>query len=482
MFFTTLRKIELVMVLMFIFGSVVFYFKLDEYHFSKAVNKARENLLYTDAMQIYVDAHMKPFVYDLQNQKRVSGDFFDPAVLSSTFMVSTINEMYKRRAQEQNITIDPVEFKFASNNPTNLANKADFLESKILKGFEKRDSDTLHQERIDRNGKDTLLLASPVRRNTQNCLHCHGVPLDAPKDMIDIYGDKHGFYEKVGDVRAMSIIYVAVDPNGERVKFFVTIELLMLSVFVGIHWTIRRFLRELSNKDKFIAKQSRFVALGEMISMIAHQWRQPLTGMGMSVNNLLLDLELGDIDEDRLKENLELINVQIAYLSGTIDDFKNFFKPNVELEEVNLLQLMKNSCMVIDSSLRSNSIALAFDIAPDMVVKTRKNDLTQVVLNLVKNSMDAYVDGNRTERLINISATKSDKRVELFVQDFAGGIPKEIIDKIFDPYFSTKENKNGTGLGLYMSKMIVEDHLGGYLDVAVSGESTTFKIALALKG
>jgi C4-dicarboxylate-specific signal transduction histidine kinase len=222
--------------------------------------------------------------------------------------------------------------------------------------------------------------------------------------------------------------------------------------------------------------------MGEMIGMIAHQWRQPLTGMGMSINNLLLDIELQDVDEKRSQESLELINKQIAYLSTTIDDFKNFFKPGIEAETVNVAKLVRESCMIIDSSIKSSSVEIKLNISDDLTILTKKNDVTQIILNLVKNSMDAYEENKIENKIIEISAVDKPKRVEIIIKDYAGGIPKEIIDKIFDPYFSTKGKKNGTGLGLYMSKMIAEDHLCGYLDVETKGSSTTFKIELIKKG
>lgn len=155
-------------------------------------------------------------------------------------------------------------------------------------------------------------------------MQCHGDPSKAPKDMIKIYGDKNGFNEKLGEIRAIDAIYSPIDSDNEMIKFFILIEAMMLVVFFGIYFTVKYFVLQLSDKDKFIAKQSKFAAMGEMISMIAHQWRQPLTGMSMTTNNMLLDIELQDIDEKRFQDNLETINKQIAYLSETIDDFKNF--------------------------------------------------------------------------------------------------------------------------------------------------------------
>ena len=128
--------------------------------------------------------------------------------------------------------------------------------------------------------------------------------------------------------------------------------------------------------------------------------------------------------------------------------------------------------------IKSNKIKIKLNTNEEILISTRKNELMQIILNLIKNSMEAYKDNNIEDRMIEITATQNNKRVEIFIKDNAGGIPKEIIDKIFNPYFSTKSAKNGTGLGLYMSKMIIEDHLSGYLDVETQGSSTTFKISL----
>ncbi len=233
-------------------------------------------------------------------------------------------------------------------------------------------------------------------------------------------------------------------------------------------------------QEAFALRQSRFASMGEMISMIAHQWRQPLTGMGMSINNILLDIELGELDKDNLKKSLELINKQIEYLSHTIDDFKNFFKPGSKCELTNINTLIDESCNIIATTLNSNNIKIEKDFQQPITILTRKNDLMQIILNIIKNSMDAYIENNISNRVIYISTHIDKKSIIIKIKDYAGGIPKEIIDKIFEPYFSTKNKKNGTGLGLYMSKMIIEDHLKGSLEVVSNDGSTTFSIILPI--
>ena len=116
-----------------------------------------------------------------------------------------------------------------------------------------------------------------------------------------------------------------------------------------------------------------------------------------------------------------------------------------------------------------------------IITFTKKNDLKQIILNLVKNSMDAYIENNVQDRVINITTNKTADTISIQIKDNAGGIPKDILEKIFDPYFSTKDEKNGTGLGLYMSKMIVDSHLNGQLLVETEGKSTTFSIIIPMK-
>ena len=271
---------------------------------------------------------------------------------------------------------------------------------------------------------------------------------------------------------------VDLDLNNIEIYFFLLFEILMLITFILIHLIVRHFIIRVSQKDKFIAKQVRFAAMGEMISMIAHQWRQPLTGMGMIVNNLLLDIELQDVDEKKIKTNLQTVDKQISYLSATIDNFKNFFNSNIEPENINVKKLVKETCMIIGSSIKSAGVDIKIDISDDLTIFIKKNDVIQILLNIIKNSMDAYKENQIKNRVIEISAIDKPTRVELVVKDYAGGIPKEIINKVFDPYFTTKDSKNNAGLGLYMSKMIAEDHLSGYLDIKSENSSTTCIVVL----
>jgi len=473
-----LMKIKIIFIVLYFIISIVLYFILSSFAKSDTVEMVDENLMMSKAINQYITEVQKPAVYDLIESGYLDKTYFNPELMSSTYIVSHIKDNFNTL---KGVThSDNFEYKFASNNPTNIMNKANAYEKTILQKF-KDENLSKYSEIIDYKGKKTLVYALAVERNTQTCLQCHGNPDDAPRALVEMYGN-NGFHEKLGDLHAINLVYAPMSTIQSIWYKYTILNLFALIVTLIMYFTLRYFFMQLNAKDKLLSKQSRFASLGEMISMIAHQWRQPLTGMSMNINNLLLDYELGDSDEKRSRETLELINTQIVYLSSTIDDFKNFFRPDIKSDKVNLQELIKDSCMIIDSSLKSNGIHLHIDIEENIVLMTKKNDITQVVLNLIKNSMDAYKENNIKEKDIYISAIERTKTVSINLKDNAGGIPKDIVEKIFDPYFSTKDKKNGTGLGLYMSKMIIEDHLAGELNVAVQEQSTIFTIVLNKEG
>lgn len=498
-----LKNISLLFIFLFISGSVVFYYELKDFYEKEAYKHIKEHVVLSSAMQKFFSNQQKPEILKLMYDYNISKEYFNPKVLSATYMISHINEDFERTMQgeldksqdsqfhfmgdnhekEKNpqMNIHELEFKFASDNPLNKKNLATKYESNILQTFNKEKIESF-SETIKKNNREYLVYALPSIPNDALCLQCHGDPNDAPKDLIKQYGTDSGFHEKLGEIRAILVIYSEIDSYGDMMTFYIYIEIAMFFMLLFTYIVVRYFLIQLQAKDTLITRQARFAAMGEMLSMIAHQWRQPLTGMSITTNNLLLDVELNEVDNKRLQDNLEIINKQIAYLSSTIDDFKNFFKPNKQQEDVNLHKLVEESLMVINSTLEKNSIIIKNDVDKTLNVKTLRNDLMQIFLNLVKNAMEAYVENNIENRTIEISTTTVDHSIALHVKDYAGGIPKEIRKKIFEPYFSTKNKNTSTGLGLYMSKMIAEDHLGVLLELNVQNDSTTFTLIIPKEG
>ena len=234
-------------------------------------------------------------------------------------------------------------------------------------------------------------------------------------------------------------------------------------------------------KTAQLIQQSRFVQMGEMISMIAHQWRQPLTAITATTNNLLLKNILNkEISKDILEEELKLITEYTQHLSFTIDDFRNFFKSDKEKVESKLEDIIEKAINIIKTSFDSKEIQLIKNYEFNENITTYTTEIQQVILILLKNAEDALVENEIINKKIEIKTYKENDFVIIDIEDNAKGISADIIYKIFDPYFSTKKAKEGTGIGLYMSKIIIKDHCKGEITVTNSQDGANFKIKLPL--
>ncbi len=237
-------------------------------------------------------------------------------------------------------------------------------------------------------------------------------------------------------------------------------------------------ITELKQKDELLIKQSRHAAMGEMISMIAHQWRQPLSVIGMSANNMLIDIGLENFSLAASEEYANDISRQTQNLSKTIDDFRNFFKPDNIISKINIKDVLNKALSIIKDSLKNNNIKLTSSFETNKQVNAYPRELMQVLINIITNSKDALKSNKIKNGLISVRVYEDKKYINTDICDNAGGIDKEILPKIFDPYFSTKDEKTGTGLGLYMSKMIVEEHLNGIIKASNKNDGVCFTIRL----
>lgn len=234
----------------------------------------------------------------------------------------------------------------------------------------------------------------------------------------------------------------------------------------------KKYQHEKTKQQNIIAQQSKMAAMGEMIGHIAHQWRQPLSSISTSSSGMKLQKQMNILEDDFLVEGLEQINKSVQYLSNTIDDFKNFYKPNKDKNEFKILDTIDKVINLIDSQFKANGIKV-FKSGDNIKVNTYENELIQVIINLLNNARDELVKKDLDyEKLIFINVFKKGKNIVLEIKDNAGGIPEEIKDKIFDAYFTTKKDDEGTGIGLYMSNQIVENMDG---KIKVSNESYEFE-------
>ena len=232
-------------------------------------------------------------------------------------------------------------------------------------------------------------------------------------------------------------------------------------------------------KDKQLLHQSRLAQMGEMISMIAHQWRQPLAAISATSASIELKAGMGKLDNETAQQKACEISDFSQQLSSTIDDFRNFFKPEKVKEKVTFATIIESSIKIVHAELKTNNILVQTDFKCKGSIHVYVNELQQVTLNLIKNAEDALLEKEIKSPTITIRCYSNEHEEILEVCDNAGGIPEEIIDNIFDPYFSTKHKKDGTGLGLYMSKTIIEEHCGGKLSVSNGDEGAVFCIIMS---
>lgn len=251
----------------------------------------------------------------------------------------------------------------------------------------------------------------------------------------------------------------------------------LLSLVAFFKYLLGLKIKELKTNQKILIAQSRSAAMGEMISMIAHQWKQPLSILSMIANNLKADVELGILDTKTAQEYHQQLSTQIFYLSHTIDDFRNFFKTNNKKELVfDLSQIVENSLNLMEKSLENTQIHIIKEYDSIQNILIYSNELTQVIINLLKNSKEAFGENHNLKNYIHIRIYRQENNAFIEIEDNAGGIKAEILEKIFDPYFTTKEEFNGTGLGLYMSKAIIENHFKGTLSVTCKDKISLFTI------
>ena len=220
-------------------------------------------------------------------------------------------------------------------------------------------------------------------------------------------------------------------------------------------------------KDHLMFQQSRLASMGEMIGNIAHQWRQPLSSLSAIIQNIRHKSDRNKLSNEFL-ENITEDALKIAsQMSETIDDFRNFFEPSKAKERFNINNAVQDTLELLKPTLINNDINIITNQKINIDILGYKNELSQTILNIFSNAKDILIEKVKTNRtiIIEISLSKNNRHVVISILDNGGGIPEDIIDNIFDPYFTTKEQGKGTGIGLYMSKQIIETNMKGNLFV-----------------
>lgn len=237
--------------------------------------------------------------------------------------------------------------------------------------------------------------------------------------------------------------------------------------------------KQLTQKKHELLQKTKLAQMGETISMIAHQWTQPLSSINVISNTIQADILLNNTANKSLLSPLKELNELVEQLSHTVYDFKNYFKPRKTKNIFNLEDVVDKALRLNKSLFTNSNILLQTSFATQIKLESFENEILQAILNILKNALDAIESKGIQHPKIFLSTEEKENNAILKITDNAGGIPSDIIEKIFEPYFSTK-SKSGTGLGLYMSKQIIEDHCMGSLDFHNGKNESVFTIKLPI--
>lgn len=219
-------------------------------------------------------------------------------------------------------------------------------------------------------------------------------------------------------------------------------------------------------KDKKMIEQSRYAALGEMIGNIAHQWRQPLSAISSTSSGVQLQMDLKLAKEEDIYKSYTDIMSYVTFLTQTIEDFRSFFKKDREEVKFNMLEILNNTINITNAAYKDENIKIVYDLQEEeLQCKGFPNELAQAFLNILNNSRDALLANKITKKIVKISTYQQNNSNIIEICDNAGGISPSIINKVFDPYFTTKHQSQGTGIGLYMTKDIIEKHMKGSITI-----------------
>ena len=233
-------------------------------------------------------------------------------------------------------------------------------------------------------------------------------------------------------------------------------------------------------KDHLLAQQSKLASMGEMIGNIAHQWRQPLNALSILLQKQQVFHERGLLTLEKTQESVRKGTILINKMSSTIDDFRDFFKPSKQKVIFDIKHAIDNTLELIDAALYNKNIKLNITVDEGNKIFGYENEFSQVILNIINNARDVLVEKNIAQGEITIQTYTIDGVIHLQICDNAGGIPDNYLNKVFEPYFTTKDEGQGTGIGLYMSKMIIEENMGGSIRAENRDKGACFIISFTL--
>ena len=284
----------------------------------------------------------------------------------------------------------------------------------------------------------------------------------------DEQGDIIAVIESVRDITAKIQVETELEQKQQQLE----------KINGSLEQRINQAVSELRRKDALLIQQNRLASMGEMINNIAHQWRQPLNNIALIVQNLPFSLKSGELDVRDLDKEVAGAMEIIIHMSRTIDDFRNFFRKDKEKQDFIVNTVLERSLKLVSTALTHDKIQVEVASEQDITTIGYQNEYSQVLLNILANAREVLTERNVPEPCICIHLTSKNGRSKLTIRDNGGGIADDVLPRVFDPYFTTKEPGKGTGIGLYMSKVIIEQNMDGRLSARNIHGGAEFTIEL----
>jgi len=476
------------------------------------------------ATRNYIHTQQKQVIQALKESGEITKDFYNPVLMSSSYITRNIHENYNKNREKKHKR--QLSLKVSAKNPLNPINSADAFERSLLNTFNTSDIKEYHAIKM-KEDKEHLYVALPTEKISQKCLKCHGNPKDAPNNLVKRYGDSNGFSQKIGDIPAILSIYMPLSnviATSSTISY--TIFFVMLSIFILIYFIVEIFIKTIQKKEalalsfqqitqeqkvklqhmndellvhkenlqervevmvleydksqEILLQQSKLASMGEMLASISHQWKQPISVIQTVFSNIELDEALDSLQDDAYQKGMHKVKQQVHFMLETMDDFKNFLRPDKTTSDFELLEGVNEIFHLFRIQYKLSGLQLVVKQNEKVKVHGYYNEYRQVILNLICNAQDAYNEMKIDKKLILVSLYKEDDFGVIEIEDKANGIPEKLLTTIFEPYFTTKKEDIGTGIGLYMAKTIIETNMKGELTVHNSKEGAVFKIKLPL--
>ena len=266
---------------------------------------------------------------------------------------------------------------------------------------------------------------------------------------------------------------ISKDTNNEALN---ELKIVINNMIDNLEFKIQEEINKRLEQEQILIQQSKLASMGEMIGNIAHQWRQPLAQISAIHMNMKVTYDFDKFTKEYMESKIKEANKLTAYMSQTISDFQNFFKPQGEKEVFSIEKACRDAYFILESSLKAHGIEVIFHITQDVTINGYKTEYSQVILNLLSNAKDILIERQIKNPKIELEIKDGNHYALVKIKDNAGGVDASIIDKIFEPYFTTRHQTQGTGIGLYMSKNIIERNMHGYINVVNVEDGALFTV------